>query len=508
MEAIRGSEIRRRRRLSCDVVVVGSGPAGATVADGLAAAGVDVVIVEAGSLFEPSDFAASALEAMAMLYRDAGATVTRSMPSIPLIQGKAVGGTSVINGAISWRLPRDIWDEWVTDDPGLETEIGWDAVAAAHDAVEEDLGIAPTDPSVAGRNNELLARGAEELGLEHRPIRRNVRGCEGLGRCLQGCPQGHKQSMDRRVLPRAVDNGARVLCEVEVTRIVTRRGRAVAVRGRSSRGARVDVTAAAGVVLAASALQTPALLWKSGLRHGPVGENFMAHPGVAVTGEFEDPVRVWTGATQGHEVIGLRSEGLKFEALGFDAAMAASRLDGYGRELQRSLSTLGRHAHWGAAIRAIARGRVRPGPFGVRVDYELEDDDLRTVRRGVGVLGELLFAAGARTISPKVHGWDEVVDERARWAAFEDEGPLAAGAYTPVVTHMFGTCRMGSDPAQSVVGVDFGHHAVDGLWVADSSVFPSNTGVNPQTSICALARICAAKILQRVDRSPGLAQAV
>jgi len=53
---------------------------------------------------------------------------------------------------------------------------------------------------------------------------------------------------------------------------------------------------------------------------------------------------------------------------------------------------------------------------------------------------------------------------------------------------------MGSDPTQSVVRPDFRHHALRGLYLADSSVFPSNIGVNPQTSIIALAKLCARSI--------------
>lgn len=78
--------------------------------------------------------------------------------------------------------------------------------------------------------------------------------------------------------------------------------------------------------------------------------------------------------------------------------------------------------------------------------------------------------------------------------AFEREGTLDPKAYAMAVTHMFGTARMGGDPATSVVRPDFRHHSVDGLWVADSSVFPSNTGVNPQTSIIVLAMRCAEAI--------------
>jgi choline dehydrogenase-like flavoprotein len=60
---------------------------------------------------------------------------------------------------------------------------------------------------------------------------------------------------------------------------------------------------------------------------------------------------------------------------------------------------------------------------------------------------------------------------------------------------MFGTCRMGSAPATSVVRPDFRHHALESLYVADSSVFPSNIGVNPQIAIMAMAALCARRIV-------------
>ena len=105
-----------------------------------------------------------------------------------------------------------------------------------------------------------------------------------------------------------------------------------------------------------------------------------------------------------------------------------------------------------------------------------------------------MFAAGATQVSPKVHGKPDFSDPTDA-TAFASDGTVDARHYQVVVTHMFGTCRMGTDPEKSVVGPDFAHHAVDGLWIADSSVFPTNTGVNPQTSIAALATICARRIL-------------
>lgn len=490
-----GAEIRAPHDLRCDVAVVGSGPAGAAVARTLARAGADVVVLEEGPwVQDPTALAPDAFTAMATLYRDLGASLLMGRAPMPLVQGRAVGGTSVVNGAISWRLPRDVHAEWLAADPALADALPWDTLEARFAAIERDLNVHPTPATVAGPNNLLLARGAEALGLAHRPIARNVRGCEGLGRCLQGCPRGHKMSMDRSYLPEAAAAGARILAGVRVDAVRVGAGRAEGVEGRAAGGGRVRVRAGRAVVLAASAIQTPALLIRSGVRHGPVGEHLQCHPGVSVAGRFPEPVRMWTGATQGHEVIGLRHERLKFEALGYDMALVAARVKGVGRALAAGLADLAHQAQWGAALRARGEGRVRPGRRRARVRFDLTPDDLRALRRGVRVLGEMMLAAGADWVAPGVHGWHERVSDRAVMARFEDEGPADPRAYALVVTHLFGTCRMGSDPARSVVRPDFRHHAVDRLYVADSSVFPSNIGVNPQTPILAVAMLCADRI--------------
>lgn len=489
MIAVDGADVRRDLELDADVVVVGSGPAGAMVARTLARRGVRVVVVEEGPFVRPADMPEDSFSAMAGLYRDMGASLMLGAPPMPFVQGRVVGGTSVVNGAISWRLPEDVHAAWVADDPALGDALPFAELTRLFDAIEADLGIAPTEPTIAGPNNLLLAKGAEALGLEHRPIARNVRGCRGLGRCLQGCPEGNKTSMDRSYLPDAVSHGARIVCNVEVGRVRHARGRAVGVEGRAKGGGTVTVRARRAVVLAASAVQTPVLLIRSGLGGGVVGHGFSAHPGAAVAGRFAEPVRLWEGATQGHEVIGLRKERLKFEALGYDMTLVAARTKGAGRRLVRGLEDLAHFAHWGAAVKARARGTVRAGPRRAIVTYSLEPDDLRTTARGVKVLCEMMFAAGAELVYPGVFGWPDEVTDRAALEGLP--APSDPNAYTMAVTHMFGTCRLGSRPADSVVGLDFQHHAMAGLYVADSSVFPTNTGVNPQTSILALAAVCA-----------------
>lgn len=495
-----GRAIARAFDDEADVVVVGSGPAGASVARRLAGAGARVLVLEEGHEARPQDFVASGLQSMATLYRDMGTSIAFGNVSMPYLQGRVVGGTSVVNGAISWRFPRETVERWIAEDPALGATLAYEAIAEAEARIEARLNVHPTEARVAGPKNLLLGRGADALGVEHRPIRRNVEGCVGEGRCLQGCPHGHKLSMDRTFLPDAVAAGARIFAGMRVDRLLRDRGRGgrvTGVVGVTVGGAPFTIRARRGVVLAASAIQTPCILRRSELAQGPVGDNLTAHPGVSVTGRFAEPVRGWRGATQGHEVTGYRAEGLKLEALGFDYSILASRIPGVGADFARRLAELDRYAVWGAAVRASARGHVRPGP-GVAgrpiVTYSLTPDDVRKARRGVRLLGDTLLAAGALEVYPGVPGFDAVVRDREQMARFEAEGSLVASDYSMSMTHLFGTARMGSDPSRSVVRPDFRLHAAEGAWVADSSVFPGNLGVNPQIAIMALADLCATHV--------------
>jgi choline dehydrogenase-like flavoprotein len=489
-----------------DAVVIGSGPAGSAVARVLAAGGARVVVLEAGPA--APEHPRSGFAAMAASYRSLGASVVWGSAPVPFVQGRRVGGSSPINGAICWRLPADVYQEWIADDPGLEPALPWSEIERVTNEIEARLGVAPTAADVVGEKDRLMARGADALGLAHRPIRRNVVGCRGSGRCMQGCPSGAKQSVDVTLLADALASGATLDAGVEARALEVRRGRVAAVHATRSDGSSVTYRAP-NVFLAASAVQSPALLLASGLRGGPVGQRFQCHPGVSVAGRFPDPVRSWRGATQGHEVTGLRHERLKFETLGFDNGVLAARLDGVGRALAAEVAALAHWTDWGAAVRARSHGRVRLVFGRPVVTWSASPEDARAYRRGASVLAAMMLAAGAESVSLGVAGAPPLRDPRDV-DAFARDGSTRARDYQAVITHMFGTCRIGTDPARSVVGPDFVHHQVAGLRVADSSVFPSNTGVNPQIAIMALATICARRALavfgeartERAERGP------
>jgi choline dehydrogenase-like flavoprotein len=213
-------------------------------------------------------------------------------------------------------------------------------------------------------------------------------------------------------------------------------------------------------------------------------------------GVYPDRVDMWTGASQGYEVLGLRDTlGVKLESINVPPEVVAARLPGAGARLNAWIDKLPYINSWAVAVKAQAEGRVRASAlFGAQVYYSLTDDDIGRLRRGMRTLAELHFHAGAREVIPGVHGLPEVITSMDEVKIFDD-APLDPRAYSMVATHLFGGARAGGgDASKFVTDGNLKVNGVDGLYVMDASVFPSNTGVNPQHSIMALATVASEKL--------------
>jgi choline dehydrogenase-like flavoprotein len=126
------------------------------------------------------------------------------------------------------------------------------------------------------------------------------------------------------------------------------------------------------------------------------------------------------------------------------------------------------------------------------VQYWLRDEDVAHLKRGLDVLAQIYFAAGARRVHLPVAGFDvlESVDELGKLRRSTIRArDLDLSAYHPL-----GTARMGLDPASSVVGPDHQCHDTPDLYVVDGASVPTALGVNPQVTIMAMATRAAAKI--------------
>jgi choline dehydrogenase-like flavoprotein len=153
-------------------------------------------------------------------------------------------------------------------------------------------------------------------------------------------------------------------------------------------------------------------------------------------------------------------------------------------------------AVWSAPIRAEAEGTVREGRLGSDVRYDLTPLDMIFLRQGLKFVAELFFAAGAREIIPNVHGLPERL-KHPEDARLLESGPENPAAYSFALTHLFGTARMSVRPQDGVVGMDFCVHGTENLYVVDSSVFPTNLGVNPQHAIMGIAMLAARRMMAK-----------
>lgn len=477
--------------LDVDYVVVGSGAGGATAAITLARAGAKVAVVEAGAWRDPQDYPVSAYGNMRDLLDNWGAQITRGRALWPVVQARAVGGTTVVNSAICVRTPEDLFDAW-------EHEYGVSglkkSVYDAQDRIERELSVDVVPDASLGRSNRLALLGAERLGYTHSHLtRRYVKDCAGTGQCLQGCRADRKQSTNVTYMPELLRRGGVVVSCAPVERVRFEGTRAIGVTGRFVHpetrkvGTRFVVHAKRAVVVAASATHSPVLLMRSGVRLPALGKYFRAHPGTGVFGVYDEPVDMNLGATQGWASTDFRDDpGLKLETLAIPLELVASRLAGGGLELMRRLAEYRHLAMWCHAVRAETVGEVRASLFGNPVvHYSLNERDMLRFREGIVRVARLHVAAGARALIPAIAGLPYQID--ASEVETLANAPLDPRAYVAVLSHLFGGCVMGADPSRSVVDGLGRVHGHQGLVVADASVIPTNLGVNPQHTIMGLA---------------------
>ena len=499
-------EIQGRVELTADVCVVGSGAGGAVVARELAEGGLSVVVIEEGAYFTSNDFQGPPFERVLRLYRDGGLTAAVGRGIVPIPLGKAVGGTTVVNSGTCFRPPDRVLREWGSR-WGIDS-IDPESMEPVLRRVEETISVRPVPDHLLGKNARVFERGARALGYHGAPLQRAIDGCRGCGVCAFGCPSDAKQAMHLSYLPRAEAAGARIYARCRVDCIETEGGRVLAVeadileqktdRVRGRLRVRPKL-----VVVAGGALHTPLLLMANGLAKasGQAGRNLSVHPAVSVSALFDEEVYAWRGTMQSYYVDDFaESDGLLFEVTSLLPGVAAATLPGVGAAVKESLARGNRLASVGLFVSDTSRGRVMSLP-GVRgypaVVYNLNRHDATRLVRGIAIASEVFLEAGAKAVYSGLRGAHPISSRRDLDQL--KRGDWGPAALTPTGFHPMGTCRMGRDPASTVVDQYGRLHGMRNLFVADASVFPSCPGVNPQVTIMALATRTARHILERAD---------
>ena len=493
-------DVRRGFSIDADAVVVGSGPGGFVAADNLAAAGMKVVLLEAGPEVKPE--AMSTREAprfLAKYYWEGGMRMVAGSSFNPAMAGRCLGGSSVVNSAIMLPLPHWVRDEWTRED-GLGPVVRDPSFERAFQRVFARTKTQPTPMTVMGRRNLLMKEALEAAGIEGHPLPRAVEDCQGCGDCITGCHEGRKQSADRAYLPNLLHHGGEVMTCSVADEVLIEGGRAVGVRGRV-----VDIEGwkttghftvrAPRVVMSAGVAHTPVILQASGLTGGGlVGKSLYVHltgGGVAHMDEIVDP---WHGATQGWGAFSPDIRGLKYEALWAAPSLIAVNWGSLGAPWLRSLDEFRRAAVFAMVYKGRVTGRVRRWIGGLpRLEIRIPREEIRPLLRGMKALVDGFLRIGARAVATTVFGVPEQIrNQRESEALLSTRiGPRDCHM---TFNHMFGSCRMSADPRRGPVDLEGRLRGVDGVWVADASLFPGPSAVNPQATIMALSDLVTRRI--------------
>lgn len=503
-QVVHGRDVRGDLRLRCDVVVIGSGAAGSVVAAELAEAGQDVLVLEEGPCI-PSDtyrhFRPS--ESVRHMWRDAAMTAAMGVGDTPMVNvmaGRCVGGSSVLTGGVCFRVPEQVLDVW-RKERGL-VDLTPENLDPCYRAVEESIHVEEVPASMRSRSITLFEQGAAKKGYAMKPIRRNTEDCDGCGHCNFGCPHQRKRSVDVMYLPRAMGAGARLVSDCLVRRILVRHGRASGVSGvlldgpKARPRGRVHVRARR-VVVACGAWLSPLVLQASGIgaESGQLGRNMTLHPSFRMSARFDEPVRGWAGALQPAYVDAFEHERFTIVGLFIPPSILAAIMPGIGPDLARRAADIPHMAAIGGLVHDDGGGVVRRGPGREPVvTYRMSPRDRAVVPKLVRTMAETYLAAGAREVFLPILG-HAPLDASGLGSLDLEHVPMRR--FECASQHPLGTCRMGADPASSVVGPDGRVWGVDDLYVADGSIVPTSLGVNPQLTVMTMATWVAWKMRER-----------
>ncbi len=479
---------------NAEVCIVGSGAAGGVLAYELAASGFDVVVLEEGDELSRADFTQFESDLIPRIYADAGARATHDA-AIPILQGKCVGGTTVINHGICFRTPDRILDEWTRDFAidGLTPK----ALEPHFEKVERMIGSRRIEPEEINPNNQLLKRGCEKLGYKGGPMTLNMQPCGSCGPCNLGCPEDKKGGTLINYLPAAVKHGARIFrnCRVDAVQL---EGRKV----KSVKAGQLTVRAPV-VIVAAGAINSPALLLRSGIGAAlpAVGSAVSLHPLVPLLIVSDKPLYSTRGLPHSYycdEFFNGKDDFL-FEGLFVSVGVFSTGLGGFGRQHREYMKQFPNLGLTYVQLRDRSRGKVSLRRGEPIVRYEMNKEDQERARKALKLLATICLEGGAsRVATTHVR---PVVMSSTKEVASIDRATFRPNDFTCFSAHPQGGCPMGGDPRRSVVDSRCAVHGIDGLYVCDASVFPSPVGINPMISIMGLASLTAERITSGSGRA-------
>lgn len=508
--------------IETDVLIVGSGCGGGVCAKNLAEAGHRVLVVEKAYHWTPDHFPMDEAAGWNHLFMN-GAFVTSDDSSVSIVAGQSWGGGGTVNWSASLQTQGYVRKEWA-EERGLPFFTSAEFQESL-DRVCGRMGVS-TEHIQQNRANEMLLEGARKLGWSHKPVPQNTGGTRHwCGHCTFGCGSCEKQGPVISYLPDAARAGAKFMEGFHAERILFshKHGKKISTGLIGSWTSRDEHGGVAGpplikrkvlikakrIIVSSGTMQSPLLLLRSGLTNPQIGRNLYVHPVTVLGGIHTEAIKPWEGAiltsvVSEFENLDNKGHGVKLEATNMIPSSWLIWLDWKGG-LQYKLDAA-RLKHMTGYI-SIARdkhtGRVYPDPVDgrVRFAYTTSKFDKKHIMEGLISLAKIQYIEGATEIFTVIPGMrpfirstatsnniDGINDEAFQeWLQDVRDRGFPTPESTFVSAHQMGTCRMSKAEKEGVVDPQGRVWGTEGLYVADASVFPSASGVNPMVTNMAIS---------------------
>ena len=511
-----------------DVLIVGSGASGGTLAAHLARRGVDVAVIEGG----PKIDSRTAFNTHGMPFDFADRHIPTMRPGVAGFESersRGLGGKSLTWNAVAWRLSHRDFKGRSIDGAGEDWPIDYTDLAPFYEKIEREVGVCGNldhledlpdgvflPPVPMKCSDMIVRRGARKLGVKVIHVRKATRSiaspqrpaCHFCGNCMAGCDVIAKyNSYDVHMLP-AVKTGHLDLYPNSIVRevVVSNENRATGVRfldrtthAEGELRGRSVIVACACVQSVALLLMSKSRLYPNGLANssGELGRNFIPHFTGGVEVFLKDLIGQPAIDDEGfldHAYIPsfmhsrkrdfARSFGIQFNYQNRRSVGWARSMPGFGVNFKQSVKE-----RYPAFVVFSPYGEMLPNKQSlIDLDYEkLDAYGLPMARR------TLTWGENDMKIFREMQRWSHDILEAAG-AEFHDV------SQEPATNHELGGCRMGADPRTSVLNAHCRTHDVPNLYVVDGSVFPSASEKNPTHTIMALAARAADHIADQLRK--------
>jgi len=460
--------------MTAEIVVIGSGPGGAVAATLCAKAGRSVLLIEEGQNLPVHWPAHFSRDEILQKYRNAGVSIALGSTPIAYVEGRCVGGGSEVNRGLYHRTPAYVLDWWRADYDVQHLSLD---ELTPHFAACEEIARVEYLPGEASPISKRLRDGAKTLGWKVIEAPRLYR--------YAGRDAG-RQSMSATFVSRFLEAGGRLMADTAVRRLSRRGGKwHLDATHAPSNGTRQAVTISADrVFVACGAVQTPALLRRSGIKWN-IGDSLRFHPMLKVVAEFADEVNVsgdYDPVHQIKEFEPLFGMGCSVSSQPLLALAMANRA-GFTPHLQDRWRRMG--IYYVQTTGGCATVRNLPLFRDPLVRVRHSEWDLSQYAEGLRRLAQALLAAGAVAVYPAAPQYP-VLRSSADLRKLPESLPKGSGNNLTSV-HVFSSCPMGENLARCATD-SFGRvREADGLYIADASLLCGPTVVNPQGTVMAIA---------------------